>query len=88
MTVLLLRGERGKESATKDGTEYSQRSPVLVLSAAKTLLSVANSTFLVPCRCVSKEEKRTLPTYCCRLRITRRSTGVTKELMKKKPNLP
>lgn len=50
-----------------DETKHSQRSPVLVLRAAKTLFSVARSTFLDDCTCVSKWEKRTLPTYCCLL---------------------
>lgn len=55
----------------RDKTKYSQRSPVLVLTAAKTLFSVARNTFLDDCTCVSKWENRTLPIYCCLLWITR-----------------
>lgn len=67
-TVFLLRDRSPFCNNTQ--TQYSQRSPVLVFSAAKTLFSVATSTFLDDCTCVSKWEKRTLPTYCCLLWIT------------------
>lgn len=67
-TVCLLRDRSPFCNNTQ--TQYSQRSPVLVFSAAKTLFSVATSTFLDDCTCVSKWEKRTLPTYCCLLWIT------------------